>query len=214
MNGYWLRAAGCGAGALIAGLLVGCARSSPPRPSPRPDNSALSAELVQIGREDQAGRDSVAIALAANDTAFIFRMMRGDSARTRRLREIIATSGWPRVAQVGKEAASAAWLVVQHSPLLAFQEEMLPQLEALSKTGEISRADVAMLTDRVLVGQGKPQRYGNSFAIVNGKFIAHPIEDIAHLEERRAAMGLPPMAEYVKMLAEAYNAPVEWPPHP
>ena len=192
-------------------LAAGCAGNSTARGARIP-NDALRAELLAIGKQDQGGRDSIAIAVAANDTAFIFRMMRGDSARTRRLREIVARNGWPRIADIGKEAAQAAWLVLQHSPLLEFQSEMLPQLEKLSRTGEIPPADVAMLTDRVLVGQGKPQRYGSSFNLVNGRFVAHPIEKLEGLDGLRASVGLMPMAEYVKGLAEIYNTPVDWPP--
>ena len=31
---------------------------------------------------------------------------------------------------------------------------------------------------------------------------------------RRAAVGLPPMAEYARLLAELYEMPVTWPPAP
>ena len=196
---------------LLAAIGVACAANSLPIDSRIP-NDALRSELLEIEKQDQAGRDSIAIAIAANDTAYIFRMMRGDSARTRRLREIVTRNGWPRVADVGKQAANAAWLVLQHSPSLEFQSEMLPHLEKLSKAGEFPASEVAMLTDRVLVNQGKPQRYGSSFTLVNGRFVAHPIEKLDGLDELRASVGLMPMAEYVKGLAEIYSAPVEWPP--
>jgi hypothetical protein len=34
------------------------------------------------------------------------------------------------------------------------------------------------------------------------------------LDAPRAAVGLPPVEEYVRVLAEAYELPVEWPPEP
>jgi hypothetical protein len=87
-------------------------------------------------------------------------------------------------------------------------------LERAASAGEISRTDVALLTDRVLVHRGKPQRYGNSFSFKDGRLVADPIEDIGGLDARRAALGLPTMSEYVHQLSEAYKTPVEWPPKP
>ena len=140
--------------------------------------------------------------------------MRADSARTRRLKQIVASRGWPTPVVVGEDGAEAAWLILQHSPDYAWQERMLPRLEKAAAAGEMSRTEVALLTDRVLVHGGKPQRYGNSFTFKNGRLLADPIEDIGGLDARRAALGLPTMAEYVRHLAEAYKMPVEWPPKP
>lgn len=80
------------------------------------------------------------------------------------------------------------------------------------RTARLKASDVAMLADRVLVRSGKPQRYGNSFETRDGRLVAHPIEDPAGLDARRAAVGLPPMADSVQLLAAAYKQPVEWPP--
>jgi hypothetical protein len=182
-------------------------------PTPVTD-ATLRAELLRLEVDDQKGREDIAALVARNDTAVLFRFMRADSARTRRLKEIIALHGWVTPALVGKDGVEAAWLIVQHSPDYAWQEQMLPVLERAAATGEIRQADVALLTDRVLVHSGKPQRYGNSFSIKDGRLVADPIEDIGGLDARRAALGLPTMAEYVRQLAEAYKVPVEWPPKP
>jgi hypothetical protein len=40
------------------------------------------------------------------------------------------------------------------------------------------------------------------------------IADLSRLDALRAAMGLPPMADYVRMLGEMYGLPVAWPPAP
>jgi hypothetical protein len=115
---------------------------------------------------------------------------------------------------VGKDGVEAAWLILQHSPDNAWQEQMLPVLERAAAAGEMSRTEVTLLTDRVLVHRGKPQRYGNSFSFKDGRLVADPIEDIGGLDARRAALGLPTMGEYVRHLAELYKMPVEWPPKP
>jgi hypothetical protein len=177
-------------------------------------DTTLRAELLRLEVEDQEGRGDIAALVASKDTALLFRFMRADSARTRRLKEIVARHGWLTPALVGKDGVEAAWLILQHSPDYAWQEQMLPVLERAAVAGEIRRTDVALLTDRVLVHRGKPQRYGNSFSFKDGRLVADPIEDIGGLDVRRAAIGLPPMREYVRQLGEAYKVPVEWPPSP
>jgi hypothetical protein len=179
-----------------------------------PIDTTLRAELVRLGAEDQEGREDIGALVTRNDTALLFRFMRADSARTRRLKEIIASHGWLTPGLVGKDGVEAAWLILQHSPDNAWQEQMLPVLERAAAAGEMSRTEVTLLTDRVLVHRGKPQRYGNSFSFKDGRLVADPIEDIGGLDARRAALGLPTMREYVRQLGEMYKTPVEWPPKP
>jgi hypothetical protein len=204
-----------------AALLMVACRTSPIASSrteipipPTPSDTSLRAELIRLEVEDQKGREDIAPFVARNDTAVLFRFMRADSARTLRLKEIIARHGWLTPALVGRDAVEAAWLILQHSPDYAWQEQMLPVLESAAAKGEIRRTDVALLTDRVLIHRGKPQRYGNSFSFKDGRLVADPIEDIGGLEGRRAALGLPTMSEYVRQLGEMYKTPVEWPPKP
>jgi hypothetical protein len=84
-------------------------------------------------------------------------------------------------------------------------------LERAALARDVSPANVAMLTDRVLVQSGQPQRYGTSFSIIDGRFVVDPIENETDVDTRRATAGLSPMAEYARSLSELYNAPVEWP---
>lgn len=179
-----------------------------------PMDSTLRAELVRMGREDQAARDGFGAAVASNDTAFARRLMQGDSARTARLREIVRRHGWPGRSLVGDDGAESAWLVLQHTNAVEFQREMLPVLWRAAERGEMRRADVAMLEDRVLVREGRPQRYGNSFSLREGRLVPDPIDDLPGLERRRAGIGLPAMAEYVRVMGETYGMPVTWPPTP
>lgn len=164
--------------------------------------------------EDQDGRERVAQAAAAGDTLFLKALMARDTALTRRLQALVARHGWPTRALVGAEGVEAAWLVLQHSPDLAWQREMLPRIWEASRAGDVRPAEAAMLEDRTRVNSGAPQRYGNSFHLVDGELRPHPIEDPDGLEARRREVGLPPMADYVKVLAEVYKLPVAWPSRP
>jgi hypothetical protein len=174
--------------------------------------AALRDTLLRLGAEDQAGRDQIATAVAANDTAKLFTMLRADSARSRWLRAVVARDGWPRRSVVGDSAAGSAWLILQHSPFNDFQKAMLPQIAALVAAHDVSANDMALLTDRVLVHDGQKQRYGSQFDVKDGKLVAQPVEDLSHLDARRASLGLPPMAEYVKLMHEMFKVPVVWPP--
>jgi hypothetical protein len=168
--------------------------------------------LTRMGIEDQAGRETIATAVARTDTVFLFGMMRADSTRSRWLRAYVKQHGWPLRSALGDSAAGSAWLILQHSPLHDFQAEMQPEMERLARRHEVSSQDAATLTDRVLGQQGKPQRYGTEFGIIDGKLVPKPVADLEHIDALRATMGLPPMAEYVTLLQEMYKVPVVWPP--
>jgi hypothetical protein len=208
--------------AVLFAVAVGasCTRETPPR-QPAHDSGTRSSTawgatrvdtLLRLGRADQQGREELARAIAIRDTASIFAAMRADSARTRWLRAAITRHGWPSRAAAGDSAQKSAWLILQHSPDTAWQAAMLPELERLGRRGELPLADLALLIDRVLMHRGQPQRYGSQFAVANGRLVPAPVADLARLDERRADMGLPPMAEYVKLLAHETKLPVTWPP--
>jgi hypothetical protein len=169
--------------------------------------------LLILGREDQEDREALEGADIARDTAKLFRALRGDSARTKWLRHAVRERGWPRRSVVGDTAAKAAWLMLQHTEFHDWADEMLPVLERLTDSGDVKRSELALFTDRVLMHRGQPQRYGSQFNFVDGRMVAYRIEDLAQLDTRRAAVGLPPMAEYVRVLGEAYKLPVVWPPN-
>jgi hypothetical protein len=202
-----LRGTACLGAMLLAAGRVGAQ-------DPTPTDSAFRTELLRMRAEDQDGRERVAQALTSGDTLFVKALMARDTALTRRLQVLVARHGWPTRAMVGADGVEAAWLVLQHSPDLPWQRELLPRIWEASRTGDVRPAEAAMLEDRIRTNSGVPQRYGNSFEVVDGELRPHPIENLDGLEARRREVGLPPMADYVKVLAEVYKLPVAWPPRP
>ncbi|WPB79344.1 DUF6624 domain-containing protein [Archangium violaceum] len=159
-------------------------------------NPQLRDELLRMAEEDQVARRA-AVAANFKDAAASERMKAIDIKNTARMKEIVAQVGWPTKTLVGERGAKSAWLLVQHADLdVAFQRQCLPLLEKSVAAGEGSPKDLAYLTDRVLVAEGKPQRYGTQFYMVEGKLVPRPIEDEANVDARRAAVGLGTMAEY------------------
>jgi len=178
-------------------------------------DTALRAELLGLAERDQRNRagidslvrrygrespgaDSANRALAA-----------ADAPLQERLREIVRTRGWPGRRLVGDDGAHAAWLLLQHADS-AYQRMLLPTVQAAARWGDARAADAALLEDRARAAQGQPQRYGSQlrFSETPGAPpTLQPIEDEACVDRRRAAVQLPPLAEYLAMFGIAYTAP-------
>lgn len=77
-----------------------------------------------------------------------------------KLDSLIQLYGWPNISLVGSFAASKAFLIIQHSEL-SYQIKYLPILEKAYEDGEVLFNWIAMLTDRILLRQKKPQKYGS-----------------------------------------------------
>jgi hypothetical protein len=114
-----------------------------------------------------------------------------------RLAAIVDTQGWPGRSQVGDDGASAAWRILQHAigeP--ALMRRLFPVVHAAASRGEADPAEVAMLDDRIRVFEGRPQRYGTQFHWNDDGTAMVPmvgVEDPDHIDDRRSAVGLPPM---------------------
>lgn len=133
-----------------------------------------------------------------------------DQDNTAWLKAMVAKKGWPTRTSVGEDGAKAAFLIAQHATLdPAFQEQILALMQSALAQKEADPSDVAMLQDRVLLHQGKPQLYGTQFKTEpDGTMVLDRTQDIDGLDARRATMGLPPIAEYKAFLSEVYRAPV------
>jgi uncharacterized protein DUF6624 len=129
-----------------------------------------------------------------------------DKENTGWLKELVAKSGWPTKTQVGDDGAHAAWLLVQHADAEPkFQRQCLDLMTRLPKE-QVSLRNVALLTDRVLLHEGKKQIYGTQFEVVEGRYQPRPLEDEANVDRRRAEMGLEPLAEYAKGIEKTYGS--------
>ena len=124
-----------------------------------------------------------------------------DTANTARLGQIIERHGWPGKSLVGEDGAAAAFLLVQHADLEPeFQKRSLVLLEQAVKDGEAKPAHLAYLTDRVRRHQDQAQVYGTQCQWIDGEPVPFTIEDPEHVDERRAAVGLGPLSEYLELM--------------
>lgn len=169
---------------------------------------ALRKELLERLDRDQAIRHELIKKGVKNmDAALVARMTDIDSANTARMKEIVKQYGWPGPELVGVDGTEAAFLLVQHAEH-AFQKQMLPFVEAAYRNKKLQGQDYALLLDRVLVADGKPQVYGTQTKIFDQwkgeEPVFEPIEDEGNLDKRRAEVGLPSMAEYRLLLKQVY----------
>lgn len=135
-----------------------------------------------------------------------------DVANMKRLAEIIDAYGWPGLRFAGR-ASRTAFLVLQHADHDS-QVRYLPLLRDAVKRNDALGSQLAMLEDRVRVADGRPQWYGTQLSAPKGGTLHFsPIEDESHVDERRAAVGLQPLAEYAKLFGLTYT-PVKAPAAP
>lgn len=169
-------------------------------------NEALCEELLLMEKEDLRVREQLAEAGVLYD-GYHPEMERVHRQNATRLQKILEEVGWPGSGMVGEAGARAAWLVIQHAigeP--AFQRYCLQLLQEAAGREEIPPWQPAMLEDRIRMFEGKKQRYGTQLeADEAGNPQPYPVEDAEHLDERRLAVGLEPMAE---RLARAGRMPV------
>ena len=162
----------------------------------------LRRELLLRREQDQAMRGVPSSEAWAMDDEYGKEV---DADNLRRLKHIVRQDGFPTARMVGYDGLEAAWLLVQHADAdPAFQAEMLTEVRRSVNARELDVQLYALLTDRVLLAQGKKQRYGTQLAISDQGLTPRRLEDPDHVDERRRAMGLIPLADYECWL-KAFN---------
>jgi hypothetical protein len=187
----------------LAAALMGCSgdedggAEAADRADPRADQdqAVLRRELLAMMEADQAERTGESTA-------------DGDESRTDRLRAIIDEHGWPTIDMVGRDGATAAWLIAQHADFdVDFQAAALGLMRAALEAEQADPTEVAYLEDRVAVNRGQPQRYGTQVRCRGGRpEPATPLVDAAGVDGVRADVGLQPLAEYYEEFAEGCAA--------
>jgi hypothetical protein len=180
------------------------ARLPRPKDATNVTRPALRKELLEMEQLDQEARKRFIEAIYAgggdvpmNDPARVAVIHVDDDINLPKLKHIVTQEGFPTIAMVGLDGVQAAFLLIQHADSAPqFQARMLTVISRRLRTGEINRNQYALLTDRVLQSQGKPQRYGTQFQGEGDQLKPLPIEDEAHVDQRRHALGLMSLANY------------------
>jgi hypothetical protein len=166
-------------------------------------DAALRDKLVAMYAKDQAARGA-----GTGHPAYTAKTAAVDAELTTELKGIVALHGWPTIALVGFDASNDAMAMLTHTRDHAWQLSLVPRLEKLAADGKIDGSALATVVDKELVSEGKPQRYGTQFKVVDGKMAMIAVEDPAGLDARRAMVFLMPIKEYEAMLSEQYHLKV------
>lgn len=109
------------------------------------------------------------------------------------LKRVAAVRGspWPNRSAVGAAGVRAVYLLALRDTAL-----LRVALHRMMEGGpdEALKSDVAVMEDYLRLRAGRKQLYGTHMALVNGRFTPLAIEDSAHVDLRREAADLPPLA--------------------
>jgi hypothetical protein len=167
-------------------------------------NKPVVAILDTVLTDDQAGRNQLFDAQKkygydAKEVQDLWKQISyKDSIDLIKVEAIIDKYGWMGPEQIGGEGNQTLFLVIQHSPH-DVQEHYLPVMRDAVKNHKADASSLALLEDRVALGEGKKQIYGSQVrSDAAGHFWVSPLEDPDHVDERRASAGLGPLSDYLK----------------
>jgi len=177
-------------------------------------NKPLKALLDSVYNADQGIRAQInsvgeKYGLQSKERNDLFALMaKSDSSNLIIVLKVLENYGWLGTDVVGQNANKAIWLVVQHADLET-QKKYLPQLRKSVEKGLSKAYYLALTEDRIAMRERRKQIYGSQSTrdMTTGKYSIYPIEDEAHVDERRKAMGMIPLAEEAKSMGIDYVLP-------
>lgn len=162
-------------------------------------NSELGALLLKIRNNDQNCRKD--IDSIGKKFGFVSPQMKSkwvlvklqDSIDLLQVDSIYSIYGWPGPELVGKKANQAFWLVIQHSPL-SVEKKYAPIMQQAVMDGKADPKNFAYLTDRILMYEDKPQKYGTQYKIKkDGIQRLYKLENEKEVNMIRDSVGLSPL---------------------
>ena len=175
------------------------------------DYKNIAYKIIELKNADLALRDKL-IQNGRLSEGYNEDMREMHNKHAKILNDIIETIGYPTIDKVGKEASEAAWLVIQHS--IGQPEFMKKYVELLGSAVNENKADpknLAYLTDRIAVFEGKPQLYGTQFDWdKKGELSPNPFDNLTKVNERRKSIGLNTLEEQTEIIrrqAQTENQP-------
>lgn len=174
---------------------------------------ATAAEIISLRDADLALREKL-IRNGQLGVGYNEEMKRLHLKNANALDSIINRIGYPTIEKVGKEANKASWLVIQHAiSLPKFMKKCASLLANAVAKKQADAIDLAYLTDRIAMFEGKPQLYGTQFDWdEHGNMIPNFFDDLLKVNERRVAIGLNLLQEQTALINERVKAEKQLPP--
>lgn len=115
------------------------------------------------------------------------------------MQQLVAKYGWPKYSTVGKLAADAPLLMINHHENDSVRKAYISQIKQSCIENEGSCVEYAKIQDRILVNNDKLQIYGMQFRYnAERNLEPFPIMDPEYVDQRRAKIGLEPLKDYLK----------------
>lgn len=173
-------------------LLIGaCEQKIASHNSPQSDLFKVKTMLDSVYLEDQKYRSE------ENKS--------GDSSNLVIIEKILEKYGWLGSEQIGKTANSTFFFVIQHANN-EVREKHFPMMKNAVKEGKADARHLALLEDRIALGNGELQIYGSQIGIdyETGKSYVLPLFEPEKVNERREKVGLGLIEDYIS------NWNLEW----
>ena len=160
--------------------------------------------LLKLGAYDQAYFNEIGIVfrkfgMRSSVASALWRLkFMIQEKNQKELEQLVAAKGWPKIGEVGSEAAMAAYLVAMHSND-GSQKKYLPVIKQRCEENELSWQRYANIYDRCLFNENRPQKYGTHtrYNDLTKSEELYPLEDETKVDEWRKELGLEPLAEYL-----------------
>lgn len=151
----------------------------------------LAGEAAFLVEQDQASRLGQP---GARDMPVV------DAESTAWLKSVLRRYGWPSTNRSDAQLSFNAWLLTQHADATPSLQECVLDLIGQQQSTQAEAQNLAYLTDRVQLARGEPQIYGTqvTYDDVQGRATPRMLADPAHVNERRAKIGLESIEDYLK----------------
>jgi hypothetical protein len=118
----------------------------------------------------------------------------------------IENCGVTEIKKLHKQDIEAIFFIVQHSDLKHMKKHY-PMLKELAQDGKVNMGAIATMQDRILMLEGKLQRYGTQMTMnyVTEKLEVYSLENPEYVNKRRTEVGLGPLEDYVKQFGVEFN---------
>lgn len=119
---------------------------------------------------------------------------------------IIEHCGMPTLNEVGYTQMSAIWLVLQHSPH-SYMKKYVHYIRAAVENGDLNKSRLAMMEDRILLGENKPQIYGTQveFDQTTKTWVLSELKSPEYVNKRRRQVGLGSIEDYLQNFGIVFN---------
>ena len=115
------------------------------------------------------------------------------------IKQLITDYGWPTYTMVGKLAADAPLIIINHLEGEEMRIKYLPQIKEACLQKEGSCMEYAKINDRILVNTNRLQIYGMQFRYNSkNQLEPFPIKEPEYVDQKRLAIGLEPIKKYLK----------------